>query len=435
MEVKMNFNHIRALYIAGFQMWLNDKRSIAMRLVVWPNVIPLIFIGFFAIAVTFMAVRTSSPNGDMSSAGGVTYTIEGTDLTGEISTLLSTYPTNFVYVPLDSGDTLEEKISSGDITFGLSFVRDNSGKTTISLKYDRQRSYPHKVWIEQTKDRLAEVALVIRTHRLKEQGFESSELTSVLAPIDFEIDGYGGNTSSMFLSAIAFLLWSALIIIPLDACASITSTQMLQDNKGFLSTWKCAGVKKFDVILSRIMVSASVFIISLFMLALSIFTWVNLYLVLLDFVIPNLPQEQLNSPKLYMLTLGFYEFISSLQLGQLLLALTVVVSVSILLLALRLKFTLYASDFEQVRTKLKGIEFALFNVPIIGFLAGGFVVSYTTMSIPILNGLISITQSLKSELTLGPIVIAVMVNLSITCLVFMSVNRHIDSEQRLLNCS
>lgn len=432
----MNWQHIKAIFLSGIQMWLSDKRSIVMRLIVWPNAVPSLFCVLFIVVVVVMSMRTSAPGGDMSVNGGIAYAIEGGNVKNQVAKILSTSLLNYQYVPLDNASTLEQMISNKEITFGLAFVEDiNTKELNIILKYDRQRDYPHTGWIQQTKDKLSLIALEVRKERLKDMAMPSDDLAMALAPINFSVEGFGANEDVIFISALTFLLWGCLLMLPIEACASITSQQMLSDTcNDFMSVWKCAGVKPLDIVMGRLLTSSAVYIVSFICFMTCIIFWIGLYCLLVGYLVPMIPAEVMGNPHVYNFTIGFVSLIDSVTLSQMFLCFILILSVAILMLAMRLRLSIYVSNLEQVRTKLQGFDFVILNMPVIGFVLGAIVSGYATMSIPVFNGVVALSNMFKSDLVFGSIIVGVVVNLLLALCLLMLTARHIDSQKRQLTC-
>ena len=55
----------KAIFISGMQSWWSDKTSIRQRFIYWPIAIPIIMIGFMALAIFALQSR-SGEGGELS---------------------------------------------------------------------------------------------------------------------------------------------------------------------------------------------------------------------------------------------------------------------------------------------------------------------------------------------------------------------------------
>jgi hypothetical protein len=434
----MNIKHIQAVSTAGFQYWLSDKKSILLRLVMWPNLIPLLIVLFIGFALTVMVFR-SEPGGDMSAGGGVTFAIYGdTSYNSQIAIALKQGgKERFTLVETTENDesSIHNAIKNKSITFAIKVTTHKEGNVVLEIVYDRARDYVHKEWINVVKESGADVALSIRRLRFEqsEHLIDSKLVDYNLAPISIDESAYGKSTGSMAAAFMVLMLWSILLVTPLDAAASIASSQMITDaSEDFLPIWKAAGVKAGDIVLGRFITALGVFVIALFVFFVYIFFWVSLYIFGADLFVSMLNESQLNNENLYMLTTGFKELIQSIGLKEFISLFLMLISSGAVLLIFRIRLSVYIQDLEQARTKLKPFEIALFNLPLIGFLVGALVPSATLMSVPILNQLVMMQHFFKGGLSWSLIFIGIMSNLVVCSLVYLSAQKHTGNQNRLI---
>jgi|TARA_B110000211_G_scaffold172706_1_gene195011 hypothetical protein len=434
----MNIKHIHAVTLAGFQYWLSDKKTILMRLFLWPNLVPLAFMLFVSIGLGVMMLR-SVPGGDVSTSGGVSFTVYGEQTYAPlIGAVLSDKKTNFSYIKLVdiSEGSVRTSIKEKVVTFALNVGTYDNGNAEISIVYDRERDYIHKKWIEEIKDRGPDIALAIRKARfdILRLSIDNSQIAYALAPINIDVVAFGKSNGSMAAAVMVFFLWGILFVAPLDAAASIASSQMLSDtSEDFISIWKAAGVKPGDIILGRFISSLGVFVLALVAFFLYVFLWTSLYIYIADLLVGAMNQKQLSNEDLYMLTTGFKELIEGINIGQVFSLFIMLISTGALVKMLRLRLSIHISDLEQVRTKLKPIEMLLYNLPIVGFVAGTLSAGFATFSIPLINLLVMMQYFFKGGVSCSILLTGVSVNAFFTILVYLNARKHIGSQARLIS--
>lgn len=434
----MNVKHIRAVNIAGLQYWLGDKKSIIMRLILWPNLIPLFLIAFIGLALGVMLLR-SAPGGDISSIGGLTYSVYGdTNYSKQIDSALSEKKERFelIYLADNSQKGIREAIKSKEITFALNVtINKDKGDLNFDIVYDRSRDYVHKEWIKVVKNSGSDIALSIRKERFStsEHSFDDAVINYNLAPFRIKEAAYGKSSGAMVSAFIVLMLWSILLVTPLDAAASITSSQMISDtSEDFISIWKAAGVNSGDIVLGRFITSLSVFVLALVAFYTYITLWVTLYIYVTDIFVSVVDKNNLNNETIYILTTGFKDLIQSLAIGDLFALFAFLMSSGSVILMLRMRLSVYISDLEQARTRFKPFEIILFNMPIIGFVAGSFTLSPVIMCVPILNQLVAMQYFFKGGISFTLLIIGIASNLLVSYVLYLSTQSHIGKQKRLM---
>lgn len=426
-------HEVKAIYTAGMQMWFSDKRSIIMRFFVWPNAIPLLFCGFMILAMSIMSMRTQAVDGDMSKAGGVTFTVLG-ESGHKVGELLSKMYKGFTYLKARDDKDIRSMFEAKEITFALYIQSNENDELIVKLKYDSQREYPHLHWIEQTKDKMVEIAALLRSERLSQHINEQSVLDYALVPIKIEVEGTGQANRSFLLPALTAIVWAVLLILPMDCAASITSQLMLNDKEhDFISTWKSAGVNSINVVIGRLLTGITVYSLGLIILLGVITFWTKMYLLLMGYIIPKIPKEKLMEPGTFSFTQGFVDLIEGIHFFDVILMVFVLVTLASLMIALRLRLSVYISNLEQVRTKLMLVDIILTYMPMLGFLIGVFSISYVTMLVPFINVISIVSGTLNSELAYQYVLIACITNILLTISLTLRVNKHIDKPHRLID--
>lgn len=434
----MNINHIYAVSLAGFQYWLSDKKTIFMRLFLWPNLVPMFFIVFVGIGLGVMLIR-SVPESEVSKFGGVSFTVYGEqEYSSVISDVLSDKKTNFSYRNFDdlSESRVQSLIKNKEITFALKVVTYDNARVDISIVYDRERDYVHKKWIDAIKDSGPEIALSIRKHRLSLYPliFDKSLTSYILSPIHIDVAAFGKLSGSVSAAIMVFLLWGALFVAPLDSAASVASTQMLSDtSEDFISIWKAAGVRSGDMVIGRFLTALCVYIFAVVIFFFYIYAWTSLYIYIVDILVGAMSKDQLRNEDLYALTRGFKELVENIKFGHLISFFLMLISTGAFIILIRLRLSLYIENLEQVRSLFKPIEIILYNLPIVGFIAGSFTANFMTSSIPVINQLVVLQYFFKDGAPYSFMANALMVNALFTLLLYFSTSKHVGSQDRLIH--
>lgn len=433
----MNIRHVHAVSLAGLQYWFSDRKSIIMRFFLWPNLMPIVFMLLVGLGLSVMMLR-SAPSAGISAPSGSSFTIfgdKGYDVA--ISQVMTDNKTRFTYIPLKeaSPESATKAIQEQRVTFALKVNSLADGKVEINIVYDRERDYIHKNWIDKIKDRGPDIALAIRKARFSEYRVTIDEavIAHTLAPINLKVTPYGKSNGSMTAAVMVFFLWGVLLVAPLDAAASITSSQMLSDtSEDFISIWKSAGVEPGDMVIGRFIPAILVFVLALLTFFLSLAFWTSLYLYMVDILVSAMNKSQLNNEDLYLITVGFRDLVQSISVSNILTLLIMLISTGCLIIMVRLRLSVYSCDLEQVRTKLKPVEVVLYNLPIIGFLAGTFTPSVLIFSFPVMNQLIMMQFFFKGGVPHEFLAIGLVANFLLMTLVYVNTRRHISSQQRLI---
>ena len=425
-------DQVKAMCSFGLKLWLTDRRSIIQRLVIWPNAIPLGFMLIFSIGVSALLFQSESPGGGMSKSGGITFTVFGDPVKDKVGQLLGTSPTNFKYVSVDDSiDIIQNKISNSELTFAIEVEVNESGSAIFRVHYDQARKYPHKHWIEQSKNRLADIALALRKYRLQNHAVPAQELAFALAPISFEALGFGHKKSNSLIFMFVLIIWLGLVISPIDNTTFILSHLMLSDHQnGFGILALSARLKPTVILFSRLMVVLSVLFLSQLVMLGYIIFWFKMYGLLISNILPYFTPEQLSSPNISLMTVGYLDFVSAIGFTDVLVVFLSVFSIGILVTLFRMKLSLYIVHSEQLRTKLKAVDLLLFNMPLILYFVSGINFSAYIGSIPIWGGIVMIKQVLSHDISLLWSICTLMSVSLLSALLFYNIQSKIFDQKR-----
>lgn len=433
----MNTIHIKALFLAGLQSWLSDRRTIFMRLFLWPNLLPFLFLFFIMIALGIMLLRTV-PSGSIStSTVGVTYSIYGDQkYITNINNVFTAENLHLRYIALKNDEVgIHEAITSKKIAFALNIRSSDDGNLEIAIVYDRSRDYIHKKWVDDIKSKGPEIALEIRKKRFdaNSTNIDKKTMAFALAPINLKVTPYGNSNGAMAGAIIVFFLWGVLLVAPLDTSASIASSQMLTDtNEDFISIWKSAGVLGSDIIIGRFLSALAVFILALIVYFIYVYTWSSLYILFTGYLVGLMSESQLSNENFYIITIGFQKLVDSIHIQDVIYLFIMLASTGSVLIMLRLKLSLYINDLEQVRTRLKPFEILLSNLPIVGLLMGTITQSFYVYCVPILNQLVAMQYFFKGGMSLMFLLVGVSANIFFMILIYLNTQKHVGNQNRII---
>jgi ABC-type Na+ efflux pump permease subunit len=409
-------NTLKAIYLASMASWWADKASIKQRLIYWPLGLPAIMVAFIVIALYGMSARTGV-NGDFSKQGGVVVAIQGSPYSKQISSLLESKPTAFQTI-IVSKDNINKLIKQGEATFGLG-IDETSKKLSLTLIYDLERDYVHMKWIKLTEERMVDIAASIRGSRLSGLGISNESINVVLAPITMKVEGFGNKTGTKLLLGLMFIIWSVLLISPLDYAKGLFFKDFIQDRThDLMPIWLTARASKTQVLCGRVLSSLSVFVLSMSVMCLFMLFWGWLYGVLIEKLLSMGLEKTMLEPEIHPFTLGYLTFLNDISftgISGVWLFMTIGGATA---LCGMLGVAITSSSTEQARNKVKIVDFIAFNIPLIGFVIGYSGVNYIIAAIPFV-GLYHMTLALLSgdaSLSLGLITIGLHVLVAILAL-------------------
>lgn len=353
---------------AGLLSWLSDKKSIRKRFIYWPIAIPLVTVGFMALALTIITLRAGE-GGGLSEKGGVAVAIEKSEYSDSIKTVLSKSPTNYTVLIADK-DQLKSLVENNSATFYLE-VNKTDSTLSLTLGYDSNRNYPHKNWIDNTKSQLHHIVSQIQSDKLASLEVDLSIIEQANVSIDYKLDSFGGGSGNIILVILGYILWAFVFTIALDASLATFYNIFVQDiENDLIPIWLAAHVPKITLLLSRMAVGSCIYLLACLVFFSYSAIFASLYYAFSSWMLTVMDPQVLTSSEIHIALYGFIKLCDNLSLSSIVGLFITMGVLGIFALSCLLYSAMNSSNTEQARTKSKIIETSFSLIPMVGFLAG-----------------------------------------------------------------
>ena len=425
-----NWIAFKGIVSAGLIAWLSDKRSLRNRLVFLPFALPFFFLAMFAmvaLAVHMRDAETTDTKGN--TVKGTIAAIAESPYSKQIEDALS----DKYKVIVVSADSLESTVKDRKATFGLRLDSVTESEYRLTLIYDLNRNYVHKQWIRSIRGSTSDIkAEIIRTE-LEKMDLPPLVHKVMESKLSFESVGFGSAGGVSLVLGIMILLWNVLIIAPIDYAKTTLYRLFVEDiTHDLLPSWKAAKLSSNVLLWGRIASALIVYSITAIVMMAHVLLWCWVYTNLVEFVLSQPNQQFTSDHSAKMLTVGFLDFISTQNLSGIFALIASSILVAMLILTYFTPGTLKSIDSEQARNKNKLFDFALLNIPLIGFIIGYTAPSYILAVLPIYNLYHFSTVTLSGDLTLGFASSFVISNLIFVALISFRAKSLMDDDSRYL---
>lgn len=358
----------KAIFISGMQSWWSDKTSIRQRFIYWPIAIPIIMIGFMALAIFALQSR-SGEGGELSNTGGVAVALQKSVYDDVIIDVLSSKPTNYDVI-LAEKEELTPLVANKTATFFIE-VNENNNAIKLTLGYDSVRNYPHKNWINDTEKRLHELVSKIQTNKLVTLGVDDAIVKNAEVDLSFSLNSFGQGGGNLLLIGLGYLLWTVVFINALDAARSQFYNGFIYDvANDLLPIWLTARASHHHVLQSRLAVGVAIYGLGMTVFLAYCVVFGGLYGMFAQYILTVLPSDLASDPKLFPMTQGYLNVIGNIGVTEIFgIWLTFLVT-GLFSLTILLHSALSSTTTEKARTKGKIFEISFTLVPAIGLLIG-----------------------------------------------------------------
>lgn len=425
-----NWTAFKGVVKAGLIAWWSDKRSLRNRLVLLPFALPFFFLAMFAMVALAVHIRDANTTDTQGNAvKGTVAAIAESPYSHQVRDALGAK----YKVIIVSDDELESTVKSRKATFGLRMTRISDNEHKLTLVYDLNRNYVHKQWIRSVRGNISDIKAEMVRSELDKMDLPPEVYEAMASKLSFESLGFGSAGGVSLVLGIMILLWNILIIAPIDYAKTTLYRLFVEDiTHDLLPSWKAAKLNSNVLIWGRITSALIVYSITAIVMMAHVLLWCWMYSNLAEFILSQ-PNEQFTSDhSARMLTVGFLDFISTQSLSGLFAVIASSIIVALFILTYFTPGTLKSIDSEQARNKNKLFDFALLNIPLIGFIVGYTAPSSITAAIPIYNLYHFNTVVLSGDLTLAFASIFTLSNLVFIALISLRAKKLIDDDSRYL---